>query len=250
MFTDHGFPASASRSRRPDARLHRYVVDHVGAYVCVSQAAGGYLRRDFGRDPVVVPPGVRLGDYAPASARTSAPAILYAGSLEVARKNLGLLLDATARVRRRHSSAELWLLGPGDPSAALAAAPAAARDAVTVCRLARDGELTDRYARAWATVLPAHAELFGMVVIESLASGTPAVVLADGGGPAEIVRDGVGVATSDDAEALAAGIEKAFDLAASPATAAACRDVAAGYDWDTAVVPRLEQVYASAGARP
>ncbi len=250
VFTDHGFPAAASRGRRADASLHRYVVDHVGAYVCVSEAAGGYLRRDFGRDPVVVPPGVRLADYRPAAARSPVPALLYAGSLDTGRKNLPLLLDATARLRRRHPALQLWLLGPGDPSATLAAAPPAARDAVTRCRLAGPGELVDAYAQAWATVLPARAESFGMVVIESLASGTPAVVLADGGGPTEIVDDTVGSAAPATADGLAAAIERALDLAGTPDTAAACRAVAARYDWDTAIVPRLEQVYASAGRHP
>ena len=80
VFTDHGFPARASRERRADRALHRYVVDHVGAYVCVSASAGGYLASDFGREAAVVPPGVRLADHAPAL-RDPRPTLLYAGSL-------------------------------------------------------------------------------------------------------------------------------------------------------------------------
>ena len=60
VYTDHGFPNPASRRRRPDARIHQHVVDHVDAYVCVSEAAGGFLREGYGREPVVLSGGVDL----------------------------------------------------------------------------------------------------------------------------------------------------------------------------------------------
>jgi GT2 family glycosyltransferase len=97
--------------------------------------------------------------------------LVYSGSLDEPRKGLPLLLAATALLRREHPALRLRLFGPGDPAAALAAAPAAARAAVECARLARPGELAEAYG-SWATVLPATAESFGMVVVESLASGT------------------------------------------------------------------------------
>ena len=248
VFTDHGFPAAPSRQARPDRREHAFVVRHVDAYVCVSAAAEGFLHRDFGRRGAVVPPGVRLAAHEPA-ARQPRPALLYSGSLTEPRKNVGLLLEAVALLRAAGEDVELWLLGPGDAGALLAGAPPAGREAVTRCEAVDDAVLRSAYARAWVTVLPSHAESFGMAVVESLASGTPAVVLADSGGPAEIVDDDrVGRRCAADARSLAEACAQALDLARAPATAAACRERASGYDWDAAVVPRLLDVYAGAAA--
>ena len=245
VFTDHGYPARRSRDARTDRRFHRFVVDHVGAYVCVSEPAGRFLRDDYGRDPEVVPPGVTLADYAPAP-RMDAPTILYAGSLTESRKNVALLLAAVALLRADVPDVELWLCGPGDPAPLLADAPAAAGEAVTFTGLVDPSELAARYARAWVTALPSHAESFGMVVVESFACGTPAVVLADSGGPATIVTPRTGRAVEATPEGLADGLRDGLRLARADGTVEACRARAADFDWDTAVVPALEEVYARA----
>lgn len=232
VFTDHGFPAAASRQARPDRRLHRYVVGHVDAYVCVSEAAGAFLRSDFGRDADVVPPGVRCDAHAPGP-RDPRPTLLYAGSLTESRKGVGLLLAAAAALRTRVPDLQVWLAGPGEVTVD--------PDLVTRCGLLDDAALREAYARAWVTVLPSRAESFGMTVVESMASGTPAVVLRDGGGPAEVVVPGTGVLA--DADALADALEQALDLAQRPGTVGACVARARDFDWDTAVVPRLLELY-------
>jgi len=245
VFTDHGFPARRSRSARPDRREHAFVVRHVDHYVCVSAAAGDYLETDYGRRADVVPPGVRLAAHRPAAARHPRPALLYSGSLTEPRKNVPMLLDAVGLLRAAGQEVELWLLGPGDARPLLDAAGPAARAAVTRCGLVDDDELRECYARAWATVLPSRAESFGMAVAESLASGTPAVVLADGGGPAEIVSSArIGRRCEATAESLADACAETLDLATEPSVAADCRERARDFDWDAAVVPRLLDLYA------
>lgn len=244
VFTDHGFPAAASRAKRADARLHGVVARRIDAYVCVSEAAGAFLRSDFGRDPTVVPPGVDVDAFRPADRRHPAPALLYSGSVDEPRKNVRLLLAAAGRLRADLPDLELWLLGPGDLEPLLAAEPAGAA-AVTRTGSVGDATLADAYARAWVTVLPSQAESFGMTVIESFAAGTPAVVLAESGGPAEIVVAGTGVCCpTADAQALAASCREALDLARDPATRDLCRTRAEQFDWRRVVVPRLEAVYA------
>lgn len=250
VFTDHGFPARPSREARPDRRLHRLVTRRIGSYVCVSRAAARYLDDDFGRVAEVVPPGVRFADHHVAGRRHPRPAVLYAGSLVEERKGLPLLLAAMALLRAGTGDAELWLLGQGDATRVLDAAPAAARAAVTRCGPLPDRELRDAYARAWVTVLPSTAESFGMTVVESWASGTPAVVLADSGGPAELVDDDrLGRRAEGTPADLARACAEAFELARDPDTAATCRARAQAYDWDGAVVPALLEVYARAAAR-
>jgi phosphatidylinositol alpha-mannosyltransferase len=247
VFTDHGFPARRSRDSRPDRHLHRLVVERIGAYVCVSDAAAAYLDSDYGRRAAVVPPGVSFAAHQPAEHRHPRPALVYAGSLVEERKGLPLLLEAVALLRASEPDLELWLLGQGDPAPLLAAAPAAARDAVTRCGPLADEELRSAYARAWATVLPSRAESFGMTVVESLASGTPAVVLADGGGPAEIIdRPEIGRCAVTTAAGLAEACAEAIELSRHAGTAAACRVRAMDFDWDAAVVPALLRVYEGA----
>ncbi|HUR51588.1 MAG TPA: glycosyltransferase family 4 protein [Mycobacteriales bacterium] len=242
VFTDHGFPASRSREQRSDRALHRYLVDHVDAYVCVSAAAGDYLRSDFGREAVVVPPGVRLDAHAPGT-RDRRPTLLYAGDLAEQRKGVQPLVEAAAELRTQVPELQLWLLGPGDPARAMAAAP---EGLVTRCELVDDVTLREAYARAWVTVLPSVAESFGMTVVESLASGTPAVVRADGGGPAEIVSSpDVGRLAGPEVADLAAACAEALELAGRPGTPAACRERARDFDWDAAVVPAMTAVYAA-----
>ena len=166
VFTDHGFPVRASRERRGDASLHQQVVDRIGAYVCVSDAAGQWLQEDFGRTACVVPPGVDTEVFAPGGQRSPRPTVLYSGALDEERKGVRLLVEAVALV----PEARLLLAGPGAPD--LAGLPAAHVD---VLGLVPRSELPDVYRSAWVTALPSTAEAFGMALTESMACGTPGV---------------------------------------------------------------------------
>lgn len=242
VFTDHGFPARRSREARPDRRQHRAVVEHVGAYVCVSESAGAFLREDYGREPHVVPPGVRWSDHTPGT-RERRPTLLYAGALTEPRKGVADLLAAAALLAEEVPDLQVWLIGSGDPAALLDAA--ARPDLVTRCGPLDDGALRAAYGAAWVTVLPSVAESFGMTVVEGLACGTPAVVRTDSGGPAELVdRPGIGVLAGPTPPELAQALHQGLELAARPGTTAACRERARDFDWDHAVVPRMLEVYA------
>ena len=242
VYTDHGFPNVASRSRRPDRRLHQHVVRHINRYVCVSNAAGNFLRDGFGREPVVLSGGVDLASFAPAAQRSRGPVMLFAGDASEERKNLPLLFDALAVLRHTEPAVELWVAGAGDQEAALASAPRGIGDAVRLLGPVAPGAMADLYGRAWVTVLPAAAEAFGLVLVESLACGTPIVSL-DQGGPTEIVQPAVGRTASPDATDLARACGEALDLARTAGIAETCRDAARPWDWATAIVPRMEQVY-------
>jgi glycosyltransferase involved in cell wall biosynthesis len=238
VFTDHGFPAARSREARSDQRLFREVVRHIDEYVCVSAAAAHCLSRDFGRDPIVIPPGVELEAYAPGT-RNPKPTLLYAGSLRESRKGLLLLAETVRRLRLGMPELRFEVYGPGTPPASVIAV-------ADVCRPATPAELAERYAQAWATVLPSTAESFGMVVTESLASGTPGVVLFGGGGPTEIVTPETGVIAVGTPDRLADACLTAFEMAREPSTADACRSRAEDFDWRRAIVPQFEAIYAAA----
>ena len=105
----------------------------------------------------------------------------------------------------------------------------------------------DVYGRAWATVLPATHETFGIVLVESLASGTP-VVGTDHAALPELVSPETGaLAAPGDPSSLADACAAALRLAREPGVAGRCRAAAEPYDWQTRLAPRLESLYAGDG---
>ncbi|HVU71877.1 MAG TPA: glycosyltransferase family 4 protein [Mycobacteriales bacterium] len=242
VFTDLGVPGRESRLRRPDRRLHRRVVDAVDHYLCLSEWARGYLEDGFGRPGEVMGAGIDLRTFAPGP-RAATPTVLYSGSLVESRKNVPLLLEAVSLLRARIPDVRLRLSGPGDVTEMLAAAPADARAAVASAALDDRDTLGRLYASSWVTCLPSINEAFGLAIVESLASGTPGVVLRGGGGSAELMRDHAVLGAGDGPDALADTLAEAIELARDPETADRCREVAREHDWDSALVPRLLAMY-------
>lgn len=242
VHTTLGIPSRWYRDSRPDRRIHDMVVRRVDSYVCLSAAAGEALRSGWGREPVILPGGVDVRRFTPAT-RNARPTLLYSGTLDDPRKNVRMLIEAAGLLRRKVPDLKLWISGPGDMRRLLEGAARQAREAVVDVGLGDPEEHALRYARAWVTVLPSYDEAFGLCLLESLASGTPIVVLERSGGPAEIVRPGIGFASGPSAAELAEALEKAIDLAAEPDAVAACREEAMRYDWRAEIVPRLERLY-------
>jgi phosphatidyl-myo-inositol alpha-mannosyltransferase len=242
VYTDLGITARSWRQHRRDHRFYSYAVKHLDEYICLSDAARRSVLADYGRDAHVLGGGVDLRAFAPARERNPVPALLFTSDVTEPRKNFALLLEAIAVLAGRGTEVELWVAGPGDPAAALAAAPAAARSAVRPLGVGELQDLPSLYGRAWATVLPSYGEAFGIVVVESLACGTPAVTLDDAG-PAELVSPGTGATAAAGPESLADAIERTLELARDPHTVARCRAAAEPHDWRTGVVPRLERIY-------
>ena len=120
-------------------------------------------------------------------------------------------------------------------------------DAGVEVAIARDtAALAAAYRSASATVLPSDDEAFGLVLIESLAAGTPVVAARSGACP-EIVDDvrvGRLFEPGDPAD-LARALAEAIELASDPATAETCREHARRWDW-ARVVERYEAFYAAA----
>ncbi len=120
------------------------------------------------------------------------PFVLAAGTLEQ-RKGLDVVFGAARAAAKTNAAWQLVLAGGvGDHGAAIAAEA----DTVPGCRrLGRvtDPELVDLYRAADVVATPSFAEGFGIVPLESMACGTPAVVSGGSGaleeisGPAAIV---------------------------------------------------------------
>ena len=101
----------------------------------------------------------------------------------------------------------------------------------------------DLYGRAAATLMPIQwAEPFGLVMVESMACGTPVVALRNGAVP-EIVEDGVSGFVADDMDEFLAAIDKVDAI-----DPVACRKVVEERFSIDAMVSGYDEVYASVAA--
>lgn len=227
-----------------DARLMRAAVRAAQVTSVLSSAARERMQEFTGRRPVILAPGVRMREFPPdLTARAGPPKILFSGYLSANNKGLDVLLQAMPAVLDRHPGARLLLSGDGSPQWALATAPDPVRDAVDVLGPGSIADVASRYREATVTALPSAGEAFGLVLVESLASGTP-VVGSAGEGMADIVDDRVGrLSPYRDADALARALIEAVDLAADERTPALCVERAALWDWADSIGPRHEEIY-------
>ena len=107
----------------------------------------------------------------------AAPTLVFVGAASDPRKNVGLLLDAFALLRRRLPMARLRLVGP-PPAGDLPAGVEATGPVASVADHLRDAALL---------VLPSLQEGFGVVAAEALACGVP-VLTTPSGGPEQLLR--------------------------------------------------------------
>ncbi len=240
-----------------DAFFIRKVLGEVDLRAVLSTFARDALRDEFGQDAQVLPPPVRVDDFARATGSKatpgSGPRILFVGDVNEPRKGARALCEAFGHVRRAHPQAQL--LFSGNASAAtqaalrgLAAVRDAGLDSVQFLGVGRVNDLPQLYRDADVTVLPAVWEAFGLVLVESLAAGTPVVGARHGGIPDIVDSPAVGQlfdpAPFRDQTGNVAGLSEAIlaVLAAGkgPAVEQACRRRASAFSWD-ALGPRYEQ---------
>jgi phosphatidyl-myo-inositol alpha-mannosyltransferase len=240
-----GIPRARIWRRLPlEGLLFRAAMRHADAVIVISRCAEAFLAQDYGRAGVLLPPPVVTTEFARCpkpAAGTTRPRLLFTGDAAEPRKGAALLVRAFLRLRAKHPDLILTFAGP-TPPATMAALRALAGDAVEALELmpATREQLPRLYAEASVTVNPAIWEAFGMVLVESLAAGTP-VVGCDHAGTRDIVTDrGVGRlfepgpirghAPTNEA-ALAEALDAALQLAHVPDTAARCRAHAEAFSW-------------------
>lgn len=239
-------------------RLLERTVYRRGAHVIVlTNAYGEILQREYRVAPErvhVVPGGVDLERFSAAGRRVDArqrlalpsdrPIVVTARRL-VPSKGVQNLIDAIGEVRRRIPDVLLAIAG-GGPLANDLQRLVRERDlAANVVFLGYVGaQLPDVFRAADLSVVPsASLEGFGLVVLESLAAGTPVLVTPVGGLP-EVVRDLDAALIVDgvDAPTLARGIEAALTGATPMPNETLCRAYAERFSWH-AIALRVRDVY-------
>jgi glycosyltransferase involved in cell wall biosynthesis len=221
-------------------------------------------KRLFGVEPVVLPPPVDMNQFRPIATKDlDHPRILFTADMGDIRKGAILLLRSWPIVRRKYPEARLIFAGPFGLSGEiftmdlLQFLPTLGlneedREHIEILGAGQLGSLPRLYSEAAVTVLPSIQEAFGMVLIESLACGTP-VVASSFGGPAEIIDDPrigltVPLYSLNDirepelAPVLAEALINAIELNHDPATPERCRERASVWSLDN-VGRQVEQVY-------
>ncbi|MEA2481190.1 MAG: phosphatidyl-myo-inositol alpha-mannosyltransferase, partial [Thermoleophilaceae bacterium] len=207
-----------------------------------SRAVASAFFYRWGIETKVVYPGVDLKAFTPGPGRAADPVVFCPAPVNVPRKRVGWLVEALPRLLRARPGLRLLLMRPDEPAAASqleAVEGVELFDAVQTPE-----ELAPLYRRAWVTALPSWGEAFGMVLIESLACGTPVVAARRDAAPEIVDGDGVGRLFDDEdhAESLAAALLEALDLAAQPDTSEACRARAGVFSVDRTVAA-FESLY-------
>lgn len=236
--------------RRYRLEMLKTAIADAAATSALSEAGAEPFRRYALGEPMILPGGVVSADYAGDRVPSEAPTLLCAASLDDPRKRGQLLLRGFERLRGEVADAQLVLAG--GPNLDGLAAHGGLPKGVEVLSITRTDSLAQAYRSAWATVLPSIHEAFGLVLLESFASGTPVVAARSGAAPEVVGGEGTGVLFEpDDEDDLVRAMRAALDLAKDPATVEACREQARHYEWDR-IVESYEEAYARAlgdGAR-
>jgi glycosyltransferase involved in cell wall biosynthesis len=198
-------PISDELSLEP-ARRQRYAllesraVHAASGVLCSSRWAAAELSRRYGRDDVgVAIPGVTPAAVAHGSRDSGSPRFLSVASLTPTKDQL-TLVRALAQLADLPWTADLIGSDRADPGYAaqlrteIAAAGLAER--VMVPGILAGQALNQKWDTADLLVLTSRIETYGLVVVEALARGMPAVVSA-GTGAVEALQEGV---TTDSAE--------------------------------------------------
>ena len=203
------------------------------AVIALSRHAATAFSRSLGYEARVIPPGVNLNVFQPARSRSPEPTIVCSAAVDVPRKNVRLLVQAFAHVRREHPGARLVLSRPRDIDAARRAGIEPNAPGLEWADLDDRRALAQAYGQAWVAALPSTNEAFGLVLVEALASGTPVVGYDDGAIPEVIDRPEIGrLFDTLDARALASALLEALELAGAAGTAASCRSRAEEFSSD------------------
>ena len=229
----HGQPRAAVFAKRL-VELTRY--RRSAHFVVLAQPFADMLSDRYRVDPAavsVIPPGVDLERFTAAPIPDGPPRVLCVRRLE-RRMGLDVLVSAWPKVLAAVPDARLDIAGKGSIATELGAqiADLGIGDSVTLLGETTDAQLEAGYRAATVTVVPTRSlEGFGLIALESLASGR-APIVTDVGGLPDSVRGFAPdlVVAPEDPDALGDRLARA--LTGDRPTVEACRAHAETFTWD------------------
>jgi glycosyltransferase involved in cell wall biosynthesis len=238
--------------------VEQRVYDRCDRFIVLSKAFGSILHEHYNvpwSKIHVIPGGVDTTQFQNTLSREQARQqlgwhpnrfILFTPRRLVQRMGLDVLLNALAEVKAQHSEIWLAIAGKGPQMAALEQQVSALglKDSVKLLGYLPDEQLQLAYQAADLTIIPSQSlEGFGLVLLESLACGTPVLCTPVGGMP-EILTDFSPQLITDSIDATAIGDRLKLILRneVSLPTRDACREYAVTqFDWHI-IAPQVRQV--------
>jgi glycogen synthase len=253
---------AAALGRRAKHYVEQIVYARSTRLIVLSQAFGRILTSRYGIDPArvrVVPGCVDTAQFdlpitvADARQQLRLPhdrPILLAVRRLVRRMGLEDLIDAIGLVRRQNPDVLLLIAGKGPLADALRMRIelAGLGDHVRLLGFVPDLHLATLYRAATLSVVPTVAlEGFGLITVESLATGTPVLVTPVGGLPEAVAGLSEAlVLPGSGAGAIAAGVRDALSGALALPDALACRRYAREHFDNAVIARRVAGVYEEA----
>jgi glycosyltransferase involved in cell wall biosynthesis len=244
--------------------VERQVYQRAGAVIVLSGAFADILESRFGveRERIhVIPGGVESARFSQTRTKqecraelgwpSDRPIVLCVRRL-VRRVGLDALIATASDIRRRVPDALILIAGAGPMRAELEAQIAAHQleDSVRLVGFLPDEQLPLAYRAADLTVVPSIAlEGFGLITVESLASGTPCIVTPTGG-LSEIITPfapqlvTASVSAADIGDTLSGALRGEIPVPSAEECATYAR---AHFDW-AIVAQRVRAVYEGASA--
>jgi len=189
---------AGGRGRVPRSRTHRWLLNNCAKMLIHTNLQRQELHHRLGLPldkMVVFPVGVNLEQFRlkePHDDRYErGPRLLFVGRITQG-KNLLTALRALVEIRRRFPKAQLTVVGPWSEKdyqqqVETFVAEHDLAECITFTGLVPNIELAPYYQSSDLMLFPSFSESFGIVIVESMACGTPVISLRGSGGPDEII---------------------------------------------------------------
>jgi phosphatidylinositol alpha-mannosyltransferase len=263
VFMVNGLPPRIRYIRSATLRgaIFRRAIQRADEVIALSVYMQQDLQRRFGRSGTKIPVPVDTDTFRLSPRRDhDRPIILCAASLDDARKGGRLLMRAFDVLKTARPGALLQIssaVSDETRSELLACVSPRWRRDVQFLGAGRLEDLPALFGRAAISVLPSRWEPYGMVILESLATGTPVVATRDGAIP-ELVTDPElgclfdpgpeGEVEPSNLAGLVQAMLEGLELSRRAGTAERCRAHAERFSW-SAIGPRFETLLGQLAAR-
>jgi len=194
-----------------DRRIVNVGVEPIVTY---SELNSSFIKERYGRNSVVIPPGVDYEFFSLASPDDkprlklgNGPLLLQVGAL-IQRKNHILSIRALKTIKRHMSSAKLVIVGEGPWKPMLEEEVrklGLEGDTIFLGSVSED-ELRSLYHACDVNLFPVKDQTWGLVPFEALVAGKPSIVAADCGAAEVIGREKIGYLIKPTVEDLAAAV--------------------------------------------
>ncbi len=252
------FHGSVTRSRAMAAAypILQTALEKISGRIAVSEAARRTLVEHLGGDAVLIPNGVNVAPFADAEPVRGWPGtggtLGFLGRIDESRKGLPVLLAAFEMLAVDRPELRLLVAGPGDIEEIRKAVPQPLRDRVVLLGMVSNEEKARMLSSVDVYVAPnIGGESFGIVLLESMAAGTP-VLASDLEAFRTVLDDGrLGVLFPvGDAAALAKAAAALLDDPVKRAELSARGSLAVqAYDWTT-IARDIVRVYETVALDP